>query len=1006
MADVYIARLALVDGNTRRQISLAPLDASPRVFGSIGTPATLSVSGLSGPSGVPLDGDRWIILDRDDGSERYSFLGVDGKWVLQATTDVPSPTPPSIIASNIYGGVDNESIQIDGIGLDEFQVPLPVVFAFWPMRTNFGDIFDNFDQIVPTNSPLLSSFGPRLMLRLDSASSQFVTSPVGGAGEYTLLGLFSSAGDRIFTFGIKAVLDDVVPAWIAWGGVEEMFVGFRVVGENVEYVQHVMGEEAVLRSGLEVRKLAVFALLVERDDVTNTLTFTHVDEDGNESRVSTDIFPPRLRMLQAPSGATIGLDFGRGFDLAASAPQGARFTRASVHENYTVLAPGNRLQKSASAYRTGLVRAEPRSSGLFYFEILNGNTFDLQFGVAPAWSDLTAPPGVVGWAMNTINGRKFTRQTGGGTPWSGDGAIAAGSVIGVLVDTGAGSMEVFVDGVSRGQPHPAGTIVGTVLPMAGSGGSSGTAANDFTIRMESASWTEAPGVGESQWPGLPFALGPAVHMDGWIFDAVMRNDIMAGSDRKAFMDTREDLKAIFRSPGGKEIDGSAWITRRSLLGSITALPGGGGNPGNPGGGSGGESLPTANSSLIMSIPGTVPLGDHEFLVSLNGVESNSIPLTVRRQEVVANPFVIDFSSRFFEAATFARQWMAGHKQWGGANGGIVRENVVLDRAAGVMSAVALGDLHSGPVKGVDRFGNPSGFDTRIGAAIVSRQYFGPGRFTVRVRLPALVGCAPAMWLFHYEENVSGSPHFDEMGDDGIHTQGSQPVGFWRVRNHEIDIEMISNLKTDPDPMTGIGFANGRFNGWRGELRAQLPNTLDPVWSPFHAPQDDPGFWTEFHDKWVAHGVDIADGNFHDFTMDWKTDPAGIDFLIDGNLIVSVDETVPDIPARLWIGVWFPSAAGNFWAGDENGQALWESQRMDIRRIEYVPNGDPVRNIGESFPIDVFRDIPGLSATPVDARTVKLHARMTDDDRVAFATVDPTPRAFLSRLTCKESSLGS
>lgn len=300
--------------------------------------------------------------------------------------------------------------------------------------------------------------------------------------------------------------------------------------------------------------------------------------------------------------------------------------------------------------------------------------------------------------------------------------------------------------------------------------------------------------------------------------------------------------------------------------------------------------------------------------------------------------------------------MAGHKQWGGANGGISADNIVINRQTGLAELTACGDLYSGPVLGTDRFGKPSGFNTRIGACLVTRDYFGPGRYRVVLRPLQAEGACNALWGFHYEESYPGSDLWTGHVADGLHYGGSEELGFYTVRNHEIDIEFPTALKTDAD-QEDVAFTHARFNTWQGELRNwSVPNNDVPTHDPMYSPVNDPSYWSEYTDDFVNHGVNLADGAFHELGYDWHLgDNPRVEFYIDGVLRHTVTTHIPDIPGRFWIGHWFPSAAVH-WAGRGSN---WNTQTMLVKSVSIVPFADEqsdARNVVETYPIDVYRDL--------------------------------------------------
>lgn len=338
---------------------------------------------------------------------------------------------------------------------------------------------------------------------------------------------------------------------------------------------------------------------------------------------------------------------------------------------------------------------------------------------------------------------------------------------------------------------------------------------------------------------------------------------------------------------------------------------------------------------LLTVP-KMPAGEYMMEVRKGPLLVARKPLEILHFQPEQTPLRIDFTKDSPE--TIRAHLMAAHKGWGGANGGVISENVVLTGQG--CQLFARGDLYTGPLQGVDNKGRPNGFNKRIGACLVTRGYFGPGRYRFLVRSTVNPGVCNAVWTFHYEEAYPGEPKFDEIKRDGLHIQGGAEPRL--VRNHEIDIEYPTALKGDVD-QEAVSFLNGRFNTWQGELTS--------------ADYDTPGLWKEYTDTILTHGVQLNDGQLHEIGFDWHLGPsARVEFFIDGQLITTNTDNVPDIPGRLWLGVWFPSGSVK-WAG--KGSA-WDTDHMLVKSMTIEPfasEGVYQRNIGESFPNDVYREIP-------------------------------------------------
>jgi hypothetical protein len=304
----------------------------------------------------------------------------------------------------------------------------------------------------------------------------------------------------------------------------------------------------------------------------------------------------------------------------------------------------------------------------------------------------------------------------------------------------------------------------------------------------------------------------------------------------------------------------------------------------------------------------------------------------------------ELNSDFTDRQAIEREWYVVHKQWGGENGGVVKDNVLAysqrqlgeGSALGIIELVGHGARYQGAVVGVDKKGYRlnSGQTTEVGAAIASKRRLGPGQYRARVKYPSHLGAASAMWTFHYEEfyqTTTDVKQWQALLNEGLHPQGSAQEGYYIVRNHEIDIEVPTALKL----ATEISYHNARLNNWIGEARSEFTDAFVP-WT--NAPLND--------DQWHVIGFD-----WHTYDRNPGVGQAAqrIDFYLDGKLIHSNTTHVPDIAARLWFGIWYPRAGTLPWAG---ALADYETDKFQIDWVTYQPYvAEPVRMIEETYPLD-------------------------------------------------------
>ena len=175
-------------------------------------------------------------------------------------------------------------------------------------------------------------------------------------------------------------------------------------------------------------------------------------------------------------------------------------------------------------------------------------------------------------------------------------------------------------------------------------------------------------------------------------------------------------------------------------------------------------------------------------------------------------------------------------------------------------------------------GNIGGRDgSRTGACLVTKNPLGPGSFEVRMKCLPRLGTCTAMWTYF---------------NDGR-------------RNHEIDIELPGNTNT---------FKYSLFTNWLTEEDYLSQNTI-------------PGY---YH----------SDGEWHTYRFDWHTDPARIDYYVDGKLEMTATAKIPTAAGRFWVGVWLPNA----WCGEPD----FETAHMLVDYVKYTPFNEPYETTGGTY----------------------------------------------------------
>lgn len=321
-----------------------------------------------------------------------------------------------------------------------------------------------------------------------------------------------------------------------------------------------------------------------------------------------------------------------------------------------------------------------------------------------------------------------------------------------------------------------------------------------------------------------------------------------------------------------------------------------------------------------------------------------------RIKLVNNVPKVDYyyKETFNDKNQVINKWDLAHKKWGGVNGGVSLQNVNYDTTNNQIVFTSCGDIYSGDIKGVDTIGRITSATSRIGACLVSKDYYGPGIYEFIAKWPSNTGVVFAFWNFHYEEIYPTDERYQSFIDEGLHESGNVVDGYYIVRNHEIDIETPTALKTDPN-QENASFDNMRVNSWIGELRNwSVPNNDVPTNDPMYNITNDPEYWSEYSDNFIFSGKSLNDGNWHKVSYDWDITNNYIKFYVDDVLVKTITNYIPNIAGKVWIGTWFPSASTK-WAG---AQANWNTQECYLKEFTFTPHpNQSVRYLGESFPDD-------------------------------------------------------
>ena len=373
-----------------------------------------------------------------------------------------------------------------------------------------------------------------------------------------------------------------------------------------------------------------------------------------------------------------------------------------------------------------------------------------------------------------------------------------------------------------------------------------------------------------------------------------------------------------------------------------------------------------NKKISFTVPPTINEGNYEVLVKSLNYVSNPLPIKISSPTTRTTPFETTFNN----PEEFKDNFYILHRAWGGANGGVVTENVFI--RDGELILRGHGDLYTGDIQGINRDGDTK-FHThpddpklgqpwtnRVGGCAVFKEKTGYGSYEIEAFIPNNLGVCYAMWTFFYNEIYPNDPRWGDFIADGLHQQGTQEDGFYITRNHEIDIELPSHL--DGGVYSQPSLSNMKCNTWRGELQN------------WDVPPTDPAYWEEYRDNLTPIGFNIADGNYHKLRFDWHNDR--VEFYIDGvlkriNTNTPKGNTIPNIPGHFTFGLWFPSSPmiskpwlvrpERAWAGgvidpiDGGMKADFDVVEMKVKKFTFTPFNEPGENVtGETYPFGGYR----------------------------------------------------
>jgi hypothetical protein len=854
----------------------------------------------------------------------FKFIGERGYWRLVYTKTPINISAPFVLRYLEGYSLEREnSLAMFGSNFKEYQLISPKIGAYFEMNRNASDFFENFASGVYYGAPAVGVIvGKNKSTEIKTTSDYFQL-----PNDLDAIGVFGSTGTKDYNIG-QHVYINALPA-------SGIFIPCLSFGDRSKGMEIVITSDGRLQQKIwknelsELTQSPAGSISVGWNSyvITKVSSLTKMFIGNAYTPVATSSFIMSAANVSTPIKAFTSYRFAsstpleQAFSLSKLQP---KYTLSNSNKTATTVAVGYTTMRSNNIIQSG--------TGKYYFEIKNDLITGVSWvGLADSNISSSSAVGTSGWSISS-NSRFFNKQGGGGTTWGGgNNGFTTGDIIGCVYNSGLGTATWYKNNVLMGTSTSAITGPVEFMMCSDNGGVS-------TIRIKSTEWTYAsPDAQAIQMPPLLISSGLENYSTiGSAFRYLYVSSNVITEENIDKLMNRKDPDIIIKN---KSTSIETALTESSIL-SIT------------------------DDKITVTIPVNTQYGNYELFVRyFSGAESYRFPISVSEILVRDTPFTDDFS----DPKTLSDNYYVLNRAWGGANGGVVQENVFLKN--GKLILRANGDNYSGSIQGVDRdgvkkehtiaedpkIGQP--WTNRVGGCIVYNKKTGFGSYEIETMIPNNLGVAYAMWTFFYNEVYPSSPSYDVfLNDENLHEQGSAEDGYYITRNHEIDIEFPSHL--DGGTLSDPSLSNMKCNTWKGELQN------------WDVPIGDPAYWEEYRDNLTPVGFNIADGNYHKLRFDWY--PDRVEFYIDDvlkriNIDTIAGDTIPDIPGYFTFGVWFPSSPlpekkwlvnpTKSWGGgvlDTDGgmKAYFDSVDMIVSKFTFTPFLEYdafMRKKGETYP---------------------------------------------------------
>jgi hypothetical protein len=905
--------------------------------------------GHIGVGGVWKDvNERYIGVDSAWKKEKFRFIGKDGRWEL-VYSDTLVNTNDSFYITHLNGYEVNRSnvLTVYGSGFTTAPGITPQSGAMYTLETNTADSFGNFSSgtiIGTTNFVTLDSVDGYQIVS-DGDYFQPSINPTTG---FSQLGLVGNDGTKDYTLSGWFYIPDTLTI----GSGEE--IPIVSIGERENGFDLIVDEFYALNQKIYLSASSTEEIKTANNSVVTGWNQFVIDRNAGTTNIRMNgdmtVLASSTTLTLAPTSSSDEIRVGSLLSYTESTTS-PRLSSAKVHGSYTLSNNDRTITKSTinnyeSARGNNIMSI---NTGKYYFEVLINTTGESNWvGIAEPTSPVSDAVGIAGWSASSLS-RTFDRESGGGTVWGGGAnGWTTGDVIGVIYDSDAGTVTYYKNNTLLGTPAFTG-ITGDVEPMI-----AGVNGIQLTTQFAQSEFTYSLPSGCQVLPDTTSYINPTYTSTPNI---AFKNIYLYGSAQ-----TTDNINKLLSSGVGSLYLFNTNTSTEILLDNQWELD-------------------KTDSEINFTIPTDITYGNYEVYLKSPSLETLHLPFKIVPPIVRVSAFDDDLSN----PKTLNNNYLVMNSQWGGANGGVVPQNVRWEN--GEIVFTANGDRYTGNVQGVNsdgtpkthtdpsdpEFGNP--WTNRVGGCISLNKKTGFGSYEITTKIPNQLGVAYAMWTFFYNELYPADPQYSQFqdtptldgsfnrigGGEGLHESGNATDGYYIVRNHEIDIEFPSHV--GGGSISDPSLSNCKINTWRGELSNTAPGPGDPA------------YYKEFDVKLHGLGSSIADGAYHKLRFDWYFDR--VEFYIDDvllNTTTNADQelVIPDIPGFFTFGMWFPSSplSGSPWLVDPNAgwaggvvdpdggqKADFDTVEMRVSRVKYTPFTSEINNyqrpFGETYPFDTY-----------------------------------------------------